>query len=312
MKRGDYSVIIHGTVGKLDCDFILDTASSMSILKRDLFPDVIPTNPDKYVLRTATGEEVPVYGQVKLNTQLGSVSVIHTYLLADIVDECIMGLDFIEEHKVGILVAQRVIVLNGVKIPITLGSAGVVREPVHKHCERVKDQLVLSADVRRVTVETRPGWSNEESKKGQQVDDDDDEPVLSRKERGRSGPVLTRKERDRKPRWSDDCDGTELQEGLRNIHDKTRDKLKLSSDRMKTRYDSLCNSVGFQVGDQVWLYNPKRRKGRSPKLQQDWEGPYNVITKINDVVYRIQKGPRGKFKVVHLDRLATYLEPEFS
>ena len=104
----------------------------------------------------------------------------------------------------------------------------------------------------------------------------------------------------------------ELQKDLRDIHDKTRDKLKLSSDRMKTRYDSLCNSVGFQVGDQVWLYNPKRRKGRSPKLQQDWEGPYNVITKINDVVYRIQKGPRGKFKVVHLDRLATYLEPEFS
>uniref|UniRef100_A0A8D8T2Y1 Integrase p58-like C-terminal domain-containing protein n=1 Tax=Cacopsylla melanoneura TaxID=428564 RepID=A0A8D8T2Y1_9HEMI len=296
MKRGDYSVIIHGTVGKLDCDFILDTASSMSILKRDLFPDVIPTNPDKYVLRTATGEEVPVYGQVKLNTQLGSVSVIHTYLLADIVDECIMGLDFIEEHKVGILVAQRVIVLNGVKIPITLGSAGAVREPIHRHCERVNDQQVLAADVRRVTVETRPGWSDGESRKNQQVDDDDE-------------PVLTRKERDRKSRWSDEA---ELQEDLRNIHDKTRDKLKLSSDRMKTRYDSLCNSVGFQVGDQVWLYNPKRRKGRSPKLQQDWEGPYNVITKINDVVYRIQKGPRGKFKVVHLDRLATYLEPEFS
>uniref|UniRef100_A0A8D8PR76 Uncharacterized protein n=1 Tax=Cacopsylla melanoneura TaxID=428564 RepID=A0A8D8PR76_9HEMI len=31
----------------------------------------------------------------------------------------------------------------------------------------------------------------------------------------------------------------ELQEYLRNIHDKTRDKLKLSSDRTKTRYDSL-------------------------------------------------------------------------
>ncbi|KAI5743998.1 hypothetical protein M8J77_024652 [Diaphorina citri] len=101
----------------------------------------------------------------------------------------------------------------------------------------------------------------------------------------------------------------DLRQELREIHDRTRDKLNLSSDRMKTRYDLSCNSVGFQVGDLVWLYNPKRRKGHSPKLQQNWEGPYNVITRINDVVYRIRKGSKGKFKVVHLDRLAPYLEP---
>ncbi|KAJ8959369.1 hypothetical protein NQ318_022055 [Aromia moschata] len=51
---------------------------------------------------------------------------------------------------------------------------------------------------------------------------------------------------------------------------------------------------------------PKRTKGKSPKLQSNWEGPYTIIKKINDLVYRIQLSPRSKPKVVHLERLAKY------
>ncbi|KAJ8973583.1 hypothetical protein NQ317_011837 [Molorchus minor] len=69
------------------------------------------------------------------------------------------------------------------------------------------------------------------------------------------------------------------------------------------------NNSGYQAGDEVWLYNPARKKGRSPKLQKTWEGPYTVIKRINDLVYRIQRGPRAKMKVVHLDRLAPYRRP---
>jgi hypothetical protein len=73
---------------------------------------------------------------------------------------------------------------------------------------------------------------------------------------------------------------------------------------MKVRYDRLANSAGFQEGDRVWLYLPTRSRGRSPKLQAAWEDPYKVITRINDVVYRIQRHPRSRMMVVHLDRLA--------
>jgi hypothetical protein len=75
---------------------------------------------------------------------------------------------------------------------------------------------------------------------------------------------------------------------------------------MKARYDPLANSAGYQEGDRVWLYRPTRRKGKSPKLQTCWEGPYNIITRMNDVIYRIQRQPRAKMMVVHLDRLAPY------
>ncbi|KAJ4429260.1 hypothetical protein ANN_26263 [Periplaneta americana] len=68
----------------------------------------------------------------------------------------------------------------------------------------------------------------------------------------------------------------------------------MASDRMKVLYDRLANSAGFQEGDLVWLYRPTRTKGKSPKLQRAWDGPYRVVTWINDVVYRIQRQPRGK------------------
>jgi hypothetical protein len=76
---------------------------------------------------------------------------------------------------------------------------------------------------------------------------------------------------------------------------------------MRARYDQLANSAGFQEGYKLWLYHPTRKRGKSPKLQASWEGLYIIITRINDVIYCIQRHPRAKMMVVHLDRLAPYL-----
>ena len=59
-------------------------------------------------------------------------------------------------------------------------------------------------------------------------------------------------------------------------------------------------SVVMQSGS-----NPQRKKGVTPKLARNWKGPY-VVTRINDVVYRIQLGPRTKPRVVHCNRLWRY------
>ncbi|KAJ8945577.1 hypothetical protein NQ318_010434 [Aromia moschata] len=86
----------------------------------------------------------------------------------------------------------------------------------------------------------------------------------------------------------------------------TKTQGKGASNRMKETYDINANDGRYQPGNQVWLYNPQRRRGLSPKLQSSWEGPYEVVTRINDVVYRIQKLPRGKPSVVHFNRLAPF------
>ncbi|GBM75433.1 hypothetical protein AVEN_188788-1 [Araneus ventricosus] len=58
------------------------------------------------------------------------------------------------------------------------------------------------------------------------------------------------------------------------------EQVKLSSKRMKIHYDSRATDHYFKEGNLVWMYNPKRRRGPSPKLQQNWEGPYTVVKKL--------------------------------
>ncbi|KAJ8936421.1 hypothetical protein NQ318_014859 [Aromia moschata] len=67
------------------------------------------------------------------------------------------------------------------------------------------------------------------------------------------------------------------------------EKLKIHSDKMKQRLDTTSTETAFKPGD-----------------ASNWEGPYTIIKKINDLVYRIQLSPRSKPKVVHLERLAKY------
>ncbi|KAJ8951466.1 hypothetical protein NQ318_000160 [Aromia moschata] len=98
----------------------------------------------------------------------------------------------------------------------------------------------------------------------------------------------------------------DLRERMDRIHRFAREKRKIHSDKMKQRLDTTSTETAFKPGDAVWLYAPKRTKGKSPKLQSNWEGPYTIIKKINDLVYRIQLSPRSEPKVVHLERLAKY------
>ncbi|GFV97085.1 kinectin [Trichonephila clavipes] len=78
------------------------------------------------------------------------------------------------------------------------------------------------------------------------------------------------------------------------MHHLARERIGLASEKMKTRYDARAIGHDFHKGDKVWLWKPKRRKGLSPKLQTNWEGPYTVLKRLNDVVAWIQKSPHSK------------------
>ena len=67
---------------------------------------------------------------------------------------------------------------------------------------------------------------------------------------------------------------------------------------------SLVNMEQAQVP--LRLLNPKRKKGVTPKLQRPWDGPYLVIKRISDVVYRIQKSESAKAKVVSFEMLKPF------
>ncbi|GBL72992.1 hypothetical protein AVEN_128164-1 [Araneus ventricosus] len=73
---------------------------------------------------------------------------------------------------------------------------------------------------------------------------------------------------------------------------------------MKTRNDTSATDHHFEEGDLVWTPNPKR--------QQDWRGPYTMVKKLNDVVYRVRRKLNAKPKVIHINRLAPYRATDHS
>ena len=97
-----------------------------------------------------------------------------------------------------------------------------------------------------------------------------------------------------------------LMQRLERINEYARNNLRVKSNFMKDKYDVLAQNKPLNVGDAVWLYNPQRKKGLSPKLSQPWQGPYTVTKKINDIVHRIQLTANTKPKVIHRNRLWIY------
>ena len=89
-----------------------------------------------------------------------------------------------------------------------------------------------------------------------------------------------------------------LQKRLSSAFEDARLHLKESGVREKRNHDKKLSWKPLQPGDSVWLHNIRRRKGRNPKLDNPWEGPFLVIASLSDVVYWIQKTPRSNPKVI--------------
>ena len=101
----------------------------------------------------------------------------------------------------------------------------------------------------------------------------------------------------------------DLREQLRGIHEQARHALDVSTRRQKRNYDRSKHGHVYRRGQFVWLYDNRRRPCLSKKLGLPWQGPYQVVGVLSDVVFRIQTSARGKTKVVHADRLKLYDGP---
>ncbi|XP_011859058.1 PREDICTED: uncharacterized protein LOC105556574 [Vollenhovia emeryi] len=81
---------------------------------------------------------------------------------------------------------------------------------------------------------------------------------------------------------------------LDQIHSSVRERMEVKSSRMKRRYDQGVRQILFQEGQKVWLFNPKRERGKAPKLQSSWEGPFLIVKRLSDVVFCIRKSPKHR------------------
>ncbi|KAG7168477.1 hypothetical protein Hamer_G002544 [Homarus americanus] len=103
-----------------------------------------------------------------------------------------------------------------------------------------------------------------------------------------------------------------LQERLTEVQHQVRGALEFSGEVMKRNHDVKASQVCYKDGDMVWLYNPLRKKGQSPKLQSPQEGSYTVVECLSDVTYRIRGRGKPQPKVVHVNHLWQYHGPHWA
>jgi hypothetical protein len=82
-----------------------------------------------------------------------------------------------------------------------------------------------------------------------------------------------------------------------------RETLTTSSARNKIRYDVRSRPRNIDIGDWIWYYSPRRYAGLSAKLQRNYSGPFLVVRKLSPVLWVIQKSPRVKEILAHVDKL---------
>ena len=96
---------------------------------------------------------------------------------------------------------------------------------------------------------------------------------------------------------------------LATAYDEVRENLGRSAERCKQNYDLHVSPREFQPGDLVWVYSPRQYKGRTPKWSRRYDGPYEVVRKVNAVNYAVRRSLRSTPVIYHVNKLKLYLPP---
>ena len=99
------------------------------------------------------------------------------------------------------------------------------------------------------------------------------------------------------------------QEQMASAYAIAREHLGVAAQRRKTTYDIRVRQQQFGVGDWVWYWYPRRYPSKSPKWQKGYTGPYLVVRKIEPVNFVLQKSPKAKPFVVHVNKLKKCFSP---
>ena len=85
-----------------------------------------------------------------------------------------------------------------------------------------------------------------------------------------------------------------------------RETLRRSAERNKRYYDCKVKPASFAVGQWVNYFNPRKLAGKQMKWIRQYVGPYLVIRVPSALTVEIQKGPKSKPFVVHIDKVKLF------
>ena len=99
-----------------------------------------------------------------------------------------------------------------------------------------------------------------------------------------------------------------LDEKFQVIGNMARDNIAKAADAMKENYDQRVRVKSYDENQKVWFFHPRRKIGTTTKFIRQWTGPFVVVRKMSDVLYRIKNPKNKKLSVVHVDKLHEYQE----
>ena len=83
--------------------------------------------PGTSFLRTVTGDPAPIQDCGELEVGVGNVVLPHEMWVANITDECILGLDFLEKYGCHVCLKDRILVIGNQQILLTCSSPDIPR-----------------------------------------------------------------------------------------------------------------------------------------------------------------------------------------
>ena len=92
----------------------------------------------------------------------------------------------------------------------------------------------------------------------------------------------------------------DMEERIQASHKIARESAAKGMRHQKRQYDKRAGVPQLKAGDVVWLYNPTKKVGRSPKLQSRWEEePYLVEKVLSQLTIEIKAWNGRKRRVIH-------------
>ena len=100
-----------------------------------------------------------------------------------------------------------------------------------------------------------------------------------------------------------------LNEQLREAHMNARETLGYRQEKQNDLYQKNVFGDELKPGEKVWLFATQKTKSR--KFFLPWIGPYNIIERTSDVIYKISKDTNSKnWRIVYYNRLKPLKEED--
>ena len=82
-----------------------------------------------------------------------------------------------------------------------------------------------------------------------------------------------------------------------------------ASGKQKEAFDVRVKWQYYSEGELVWVRSKAKKRGVCPKLQRRFKGPYKVLERVTEVLYRLVLVEGGPEVVLHFNRLKPCLSP---